>query len=721
MVDRSIPPDSLSSLPLRYVAGLVLAWTLLVVGIVFVQEREVEEMARRQIALLAERLALRDLQFRHWNARYGGVYVPVSGTDQPNPYLAHVAEQNIQTPSGRVLTLINPDQMILQAGGALSADGVVSHLSSLAPIRPENTADAWEADGLRSFARGGAEKSEVFHRNGETYLRYMRPLIVTDDCLGCHFNHGYKVGEVRGGYAITLSIESFRAAAQRHLLLGYAGGVFLWAGGLGAGFLFWRRLLREKREHLQDVAKLNEAEKSIEYLTYYDQVTGLPNRLFFNDALQKALAEKMATERTLAVGVIGIDHYKKLKNSFGLRVGELVLQETVGRMAAVLRPEDTLACLSESRLMLLLPGVGKGEEVTALMGRVRAAMEYPVLIDGQEFFVSVTAGFAVAPEDGDEARLLISNADTAFSRAKSAGRNSFQFYLPTVDRTAVEEITVENSLRRALEREQFEIFYQPQVDARSGRIVGAEALLRWRNPEVGLVSPADFIPLAEESGMILPIGEWILKTACRHAAAWRDELGHPFKISVNISPRQFQQADLVALVDEALSASGLSPASLVLEVTEGSIVHDIERAAALLSELRKRGVRIAIDDFGTGYASLNYLKLFPVDQVKIDKSFVGDLHQKGANNIIVHAVVALGGKLNLELVAEGVETEQQKVFLQELGCHLMQGYYFCRPMESVKFCGFVAALQDETSDYFTWWKEPGKPVVLSQASHGTVL
>ncbi len=468
-----------------------------------------------------------------------------------------------------------------------------------------------------------------------------------------------------------------------------------------------RQLHLYMAENEQRSVVQQKTESDLDYITHFDPLTGLPNRLLFSDRLRLALAHAERLEKSLAVAVLVVDHFHRINRAYGHSCGEKLLRQIAERIGTSLRSDDTVASLGDGRFYLIFPELRRGEDVSRIVQKLRQAFVPPFDIDGGELFVTTSLGFALSPEDGENEETLLKHADVALSRAKSGGSNRFALFAPSMNVRALELLTLENQLRMALERQEFELWYQPQVDARSGEIIGAEALLRWRNPELGLVSPVDFIPMAEESGLILPLGEWVLLNACRQAKLWQEAYGQTLQIAVNISPRQFLKPDLLETVDSILASTRLSPDCLELEITEGTIVHDVERAVSILAALKSRGIRIAIDDFGTGYSSLNYLKTFPVDRIKIDRSFISDIRHAGDDSIIISSIIAMAGKLGLEVLAEGVETDAQKDFLLANDACAMQGYLFSRPLDVRRLTLLLQALRQGDGDLFSWWKTVG--------------
>ena len=424
------------------------------------------------------------------------------------------------------------------------------------------------------------------------------------------------------------------------------------------------------------------AEQRIQHIAHHDVLTGLPNRVLLQDRLQQAIAYANRSGLPMWVVLIDLDRFKFVNDSLGHKAGDLLLQTVAQRLQSSVRESDTVARLSGDEFVAILSQYPDEQLSPAILERVMKALAQPVTLEGKEFFVTCSIGVAIYDADGTPAQHLIEHADIAMYSAKKQGRNSFQFYQPEMNDAAQERLQIEGALRNALERDEFVLHYQPQVDLESGAIVGIEALLRWQHPELGMVAPARFIGLAEETGLIVPIGAWVLRTACQQARAWHDAgFGH-LRVAVNLSARQFAQPDLLPSIAAALEETGLPPAALELELTESLFMHDVAQAVHLLYDLKALGVALSIDDFGTGYSSLSYLRNFPIDVRKIDRSFVNDIASDADDAAIVASVIALAHNLELRVIAEGVESEEQLDFLRRHGCNEIQGYYFSRPVEA---------------------------------------
>ena len=447
---------------------------------------------------------------------------------------------------------------------------------------------------------------------------------------------------------------------------------------------------------LEDITDRRVYQAQIERQANYDALTGLANRTLLNGRLHKAIGRAAETATEIAVVFIDLDQFKFINDTYGHALGDSLLQSMADRLRSCVRDSDTVARQGGDEFVLLLQGY-RPEDLAGVVQRLHASIALPWRSGRRDFHVSSSIGVAVYPSDGDSADVLLRNADAAMYKAKENGRNAVQFFTAELNHALVERLDIEHRLRGALARNQFLLHYQPRIDMDTGRIAGAEALLRWRVPQRGLVSPARFISVAEDTGLIVPIGRWVLHTACQQARAWQMAGLPPLVVSVNVSPRQFREGNIVETIAEALRLNALPARYLQIELTEGLAMHGAEKYVEMLGQIKALGVQIAVDDFGTGYSSLSYLKRFPVDQLKVDRSFVTDLATDPDDAVIVHAIIALGHKLNLRVVAEGVETTEQFEFLRQAGCDEMQGYLFGKPMIAADF---VALLMSHDSGQY---------------------
>ncbi len=438
---------------------------------------------------------------------------------------------------------------------------------------------------------------------------------------------------------------------------------------------------------IHDITRRKQAEQHLRFLASHDSLTGLPNRSLFQERLADAIATANAEGNQVAVLFIDLDNFKKVNDSMGHRFGDLVLQAVAKRLSECVRRNDTVARLGGDEFTVILPAIGDEATASALAQVILSTLFQPFHVEGREIYLSGSVGVALYPAHGEDMANVLRNVDMAAHHAKRGGGNTFKFFSADLGAEALHRATVERGLRHALNRDEMHLCYQPKIDLTNGRIAGAEALLRWTNGELGAVSPAAFIPVAEETGLILPIGTWVIRSACSQIKSWEAIGLSGIPISVNLSARQFHQPDLVDSVREILAETEIDPALLELELTESMLVDNAEAAIAVMRGLKNLGISLSIDDFGTGYSSLAYLKRFPVDALKIDRSFVKDIPEDKDDAAIACAIINLARTLQLKIVAEGVEKEDQAAFLRGQNCHLGQGFLWGRPVPAADFLG----------------------------------
>ncbi|WP_339384393.1 EAL domain-containing protein [Microcoleus sp. LEGE 07076] len=441
-----------------------------------------------------------------------------------------------------------------------------------------------------------------------------------------------------------------------------------------------QKLAKSLGTHLYMAAMQRRVEAMIRHQASHDQLTGLPNRLLFNERLSLALANAHQNAEMLGVIFLDLDRFKNVNDTLGHPVGDLLLQGVSRRLTNCLRPGDSIARWGGDEFTLLLYNINSPEDATKVCQQIILSLSSPFDFDGLELYTKASLGIALAPYDGEDAETLLKNADAAMYRAKQKGRNNYQFYTRAIGTQVSEELNLENQLYKALKKSEFVLHYQPQINLNTGKIVGQEALIRWEHPERGLIAPDRFIPLAEETGFICQIDEWVLRTACLQNRAWQLMGLQPVRVAVNLSGRQFLQANTVQSIAKILSETELNPEYLEIEITESVAMTDVNFTVSVLLQLQEMGIQISLDDFGTGYSSLWSLKNFPLNNLKIDKSFVADLLNGSNGATIVKLAIALGQGLNLQVIAEGVETVEQLAFLQSLQCEMGQGYFFSKPL-----------------------------------------
>jgi len=448
---------------------------------------------------------------------------------------------------------------------------------------------------------------------------------------------------------------------------------------------------------VQDVTERKAQEARIEHLAYHDGLTGLPNRTMLMDRLGLALSQAQRLEQQVAVIYIDLDRFKPVNDSLGHAVGDRLLQEIARRLRATLRENDTVARVGGDEFQVVVCNVAGATGAARIAEKLMRALGEPFTLEGQELHVTASLGVSLFPRDGASGELLLKFADIALYEAKGEGRNAYRFFSPEMNAQAHGRLRLENDLRRAVERNELELHYQPQLDLAIGEVCAVEALVRWRHPERGLVLPNQFIPMAEETGLVLGIGEWVLDEACRQVAQWqRDGLvsgSAPLRVAVNISARQLQRPGLDGAVRRALAQSGLPAECLELEITESSVMLDPQHAQSVLQSLRELGVQLSIDDFGTGYSSLAYLKRLPLDRLKIDRSFIGGIPTDSDDAAIVETIIVMTHKLGLRVIAEGVETLEQRLQLVRQGCDEMQGFLLAHPVPASELPPLLAKLK----------------------------
>jgi diguanylate cyclase (GGDEF)-like protein/PAS domain S-box-containing protein len=440
----------------------------------------------------------------------------------------------------------------------------------------------------------------------------------------------------------------------------------------------------------RDVSAAQAMSKQIAYSAEHDLLTGLPNRMLLNDRIDQAIVFAPRHNKKVAVLFLDLDSFKYINDSLGHSVGDKLLQSVAKRLGYCVRLSDTVSRLGGDEFVVLLSEVAQAEDAALTARRILQAIQEVHHIDRHELHASTSIGISVYPDDGLNAETLVKNADAAMYQAKENGRHSYQFFKAAMNVRAVKRQSIEESLRRALERREFTVYYQPTVDLKTGVIIGAEALVRWMHPKRGLVPPGEFIPVAEDSGLIVPIGQWVLREACKQARAWADA-GHPLQsIAVNVSAIEFRDDSFLENVFTVLTQTGLDPTCLELELTETVLMKRADSIASILKTFRASGVRIAIDDFGTGYSSLSYLRKFPIDVLKIDQSFMRQISAAPNETVIVSAIISLGRSLNLRVIGEGVETAEELAFLQAHECDAAQGFFFSKPVPAKQFAKLLA-------------------------------
>ncbi|HUW50366.1 MAG TPA: EAL domain-containing protein [Sulfuricella sp.] len=545
--------------------------------------------------------------------------------------------------------------------------------------------------------------SEVFHNSGEAIL------------ISDHENHivavnhtfelttGYSQKEVQGKNPRILSAGREKPDLYKDMW-GKLLETGVWRGEVwdrrkdGTEFPKWLTitLVRNVQGGIShyigsftDISERKAEEQYIHFIAHHDALTSLPNRLMLNNFLGYAIEEAKRDDSQVGILFLDMDDFKKINDSLGHEVGDKLLIEVAHRLTRIVRGVDTVSRVGGDEFVVVCPGITQTLDIAHLATRIVECLSQVYLIDNHKLHSSPSIGISLFPGDGEDIPTLLKNADAAMYHAKAEGRGNFQFFTEAMNLAALERLTLENDLRSALEEDEFELYYQPQIEVSSGRVTGVEALLRWNHPEHGLIPPAKFIPVAEGTGLIVPLGEWVLRTACRQAVSWQQAGLPPICMAINISARQFKQENLFETIQKALAESHLEPCWLELEITETAAMSSPDTTVKLLNLLKEMGVKIAIDDFGTGYSSLAYLKLFAIDKLKIDQSFIRDIEHDVSDATLTSATIVFAKKLGLTVIAEGVETVGQFRFVAENGCDEVQGYYFSRPLPVAEITAYL--------------------------------
>ncbi|MES2584637.1 MAG: EAL domain-containing protein [Pseudomonadota bacterium] len=443
---------------------------------------------------------------------------------------------------------------------------------------------------------------------------------------------------------------------------------------------------------INDISERVRYQHALEYQANHDSLTGLANRNLLNDRIEQAIAWAKRNGHVLGVMLLDLDHFKLINDASGHGAGDALLKEVAHRLTACVRETDTVARLGGDEFVIILTDLPQPDDVDQIADKILTTLSRPTEIAGRDLFVTASIGVSLYPRDGDHGEILLRYADMAMYRVKEHGRNSVRQFVPEMGSTAISRLDMEGAMRRGLERGEFVLHYQPKIDLRTQHVIGAEALIRWQHPQIGLIHPIEFIRLAEETGLILPLGEWVLAEACKQQVLWRQQGLAPLKISINMSARQFRQDELTDRIAAVFASTGADPAHFIVELTESMVMHDVDSTLSSLRALKNLGLSLSLDDFGTGYSSLSYLRRFPIDELKIDRSFINDIHTNPDDAAIAGAIIAMARSLGLSVVAEGVENKEQAELLSTLGCNQVQGYYYAR---ALTVSAFTARLREQ--------------------------
>ena len=668
---------------------LIVVWTVVIVVIALLHVYGNRKLVLNSALVEARTLVNQEELNRLWIADKGGLYVAQAGKVKHSGQLPKTIDSQSGTTVGNNFALVSHIEITRQMYLQLEEEsGYRARMVRLDSVRSEGVPDEWERAALQTLTLENDSFYEITSSGDHDSLRLLQATHISEKCVACHPGV-YQVGDLFGGFSLSIPLGPYFAVLGTYSYAVLVGYLVIWLTGIILTRFAARLFQRQLNLASEQESQLQLVETNLHYISYFDPGTNLPNRVTFDDRLRVAMAHATRLQERIAIAVVNIDNFTQIRDLFSQGVEDQLLQKVAEVIALKIRPDDTIARMGNDRLLLLLPGLVSRENVARIVNNINEAFETPVILDGAEILVRISFGVSVFPEDASESGLLVSYAETAASRVTQQKISNLQMYSQELNAAAHAHLLLETGLRQGLNRNEFCVYYQPQIDAPSGTIVGAEALIRWNHPSRGLIPPDQFIPMAENNGAIVPIGEWVLLDACKQAVHWRDTFNMPFRVGVNFSARQFQDIALVDVIDRALTETGIDPEDLEIEVTEGTIMEDVDKAIETLVDLKVRGIKVAIDDFGIGYSSLSQLKKLPFDRLKVDRSFISDLDNDRESQVIVEMIIDLAAKLNMEIIAEGVETEDQKKFLISRGCYPMQGYYFAKPMPAEDFTRFL--------------------------------
>jgi diguanylate cyclase (GGDEF)-like protein len=661
---------------------IIIVWSLMIIAVGLFQTYGNRNLAINSALIEAQILIEQEELNRFWIANNDGIYIHSSSTEgvKKNPKQGVYSDEQSAD-----FTLISHIYMTRQMYEKLEDDfGFRARIVRPESMRPEGLPDPWEKNALRVLEQGRPTYHETVTVHGEDRLRFIHAMRVKQECLRCH-KENYQVGDLLGGFSLSIPLSPYYSALgfyRYSVMLGY---FLIWTIGVVLTRFAARLIASQLEKSYQQECQLQLAETNLHYLSFFDQKTNLPNRTTFDDRLRVALTHAVRLQHRVAIAVVNLEDFDKIKGAYNSETGDKLVKKVAEVITTQIRPDDTVARMGNEKLLLLLPGLVSRENVARIVNNINSVFDPVIDLEGTELFTKISFGVSVFPDDSTDPNLLVSYAEAAALRVTQNKVSNLQMYSEELNAAAQAHLQLETGLRQALSRNEFRVYFQPQIDAPSGRVIGAEALIRWQHPDLGLISPDSFIPLAENNGMIVSIGEWVLLETCRQVVQWKKRYQRPFCVGVNISSRQFQDIALVDVIDSILLETGMNPADLEIEVTEGTIMEDIDRAVETLVDLKVRGIDVSIDDFGTGYSSLSQLKMLPFDRLKIDRTFISDLDNNRDSQVIVEMIIELAAKLNMAIIAEGVETEDQKKFLISRGCYSMQGYLFGKPMTAYEF------------------------------------
>ncbi len=619
----------------------------------------------------------KDAALRRWASRHGGVYVKPDSRTPPNPFLAHLPHRDVITTDGTKLTLMNGAYIMSQMTREFDKTyGIKGSLTGKVQLNPANKPDEWEFNALTLFENGTTEVIEETMMQGQPFLRFMKPMFMTEGCVKCHGFLGFKDGDLRGGVSVSIPLNPYFSAAAETVRGMWVTHLTIWLLAFFFIILFTHFARSRQRERIKLLKKL-------EHDAVHDSLTNLPNRLLFTDRLEHAVNRSAREpDYKFAVCFLDLDRFKNINDSYGHQVGDSLLIKVADRLSHVLRPADSVARIGGDEFTFLLDDIDGLREAVFIAERILESLNSPFATEVGDIFVNASMGICLSNNIHSSAEDMLRNSDIALYRAKESGRGRVDIFNKDMHEKAKQVMQMENDLRFALEEKQFEVYYQPVVDISDNSIYGFEALIRWKHPELGFIPPDVFIPVAEDTGLIYEIGDWVMKQACSSVRDWNLEFRniHPFILAVNLSSKQLVQSDIVESIKNTLADTRFNAKHLHCEVTETAVIINRQKSGKVIDDLQAMGIEISVDDFGKGYSSLTYLHEFDFDTLKIDKDFVQDMGAEGKGLQLVKTMMLLARDFDMNLIAEGVEEIDQLNRLKAMGCQLIQGYYFSKPL-----------------------------------------
>jgi diguanylate cyclase (GGDEF)-like protein len=670
---------------------IILFWSVIVLLSASLNFYLLNRSAVEQAHSQANAAIQKDMAYRALVSQVGGIYIPIGRGIEPNPHLAHLPHRDISTSDNLQLTLVNSSYFVrlvhdIEAG--LGSDALRGHVTSEHPLRAENAPDKWEHQALQRLKKGEKEVSGMISMENGDFYRLIKPRHAQASCLSCHTNGHYKLGDIMGGISVSIPLAPLKAARNGHMIILAIGHALMWLFGVLIVYFGYTRI--KKRE------------SALQHGAYHDALTGLPNRMHLQESLDEALIKSAESGQHGALLLFDLDHFKNINDSLGHHVGDAILKVTAQRLRHELGKNDLAARLGGDEFIVLLSNLGSDAEIANSRCQSIARRIHKTLCDNYHVFdfelhITPSIGIALYPQQGETSDVLLKHADTAMYESKAIGRNQVSMFRNSLQLKADDRLELEKDLRTALRSDQLSLHYQPQIGA-DNCIVGFEALLRWNHPQRGMVSPDSFISIAEESGLIFSLGEWVLQTAASQTREWLDMglLPPQATVAINVSAHQFHRPEFSQQILNIISAAQIEPHHLKLELTETVIVNDVEGTIIKMHQLRQAGILFALDDFGTGYSSLSYLKQLPINQLKIDRSFIMDITNNPQDRAIAETIIGMSRSLKMDIIAEGVEELSQLEVLQELGCDTYQGFLYSKAVPAAEATAMLLAQSNRT-------------------------